>query len=107
MGDLCPCCGQPMSEPKPEPKKPALQIRDVIRAAAAEAGVSVDMLMSFKRKGGLWTYRQAAYAAARKCTGRSYPALGRYFKRNHATIIRGARCADPKIVQRIAERVGA
>ncbi len=59
----------------------------VLAATAAESGFSVGELLGQRRSLPLVRWRHVAMAAARASSGWSYPALGRFFNRDHTTVI--------------------
>ena len=101
MADICPCCGQP----KPEPKRPEVKIRDVLRVIEDRAGVAIEDIVSRKMGWEVKEWRKAGYAAARQATGSSYPKIARSFRRDHTTIIHGERRAEPWRVKALVKWV--
>ncbi len=63
-------------------------IREIAMTVALEYGLKIDDLRGYSRKQPTASARQRAYFLARN-EGHSYPAIGRYFNRDHATVIHG------------------
>ncbi len=77
-------------------------VREILEAASRMAGVDLRTRVYARQ---VCTIRNAAYRAAREMTGRAYPMIGRIFVRHHATILTGARRADPAVVAQIVARI--
>ena len=80
----------------------------IVREVAEERVVPVDVLFTRQRRSGATEARRAAYARVRATpllTGRlpSYPQIGRWFGRNHATIVSGVKAHEAQEVSRSSE----
>lgn len=69
------------------PVKPL--VLPIIREEAARNGYSFEELISDNRHGHITAVRQYAMWRARKETERSYCEIGRFFQRDHTTIMHG------------------
>ena len=85
---------EPPPPPAPESDITAAQplmVRPVLETAARYFGISVASILTDRRTWPLVRQRQIAMFVAWEATGRSYPAVGRAFSRDHTTIIHGTR----------------
>jgi chromosomal replication initiator protein len=67
------------------------RVRAVVERVAADRKVPLADLLGRSRRTAATEARQAAYAAVREATGASYPMIGRWFGRDHSTVLTGAR----------------
>lgn len=67
-------------------------LRDVLREAAAAAGLTVDDILAKTRDPYVCRIRKLAMCEARS-TGASYPAIGRAFRRNHSTVMHAVKAS--------------
>ena len=80
----------------------------IVREVAEERVVPVDVLFTRQRRSGATEARRAAYAKVRATplvTGRlpSYPQIGRWFGREHSTILAGVKAHEANEVTRSIE----
>jgi len=69
--------------------------RDILAAAAAVAGITVDLLVSKDRHRAISRPRQVAIWLIRRDLGWSFPYIGRLVgNRDHTTIMASCRCID-------------
>jgi chromosomal replication initiator protein len=68
---------------------PAGSVSLIIEVVAAASGIGRRELLSRRRARRTVEARQAAMWLARQAAGRSYPAIGRVFNRDHTTVIYG------------------
>lgn len=66
-----------------------ISIEDVAQAVAAEFRVPEGSLTGVGRTAGISAARQVAFALAYELTGQSLPAIGRFFGRDHTTVLYG------------------
>lgn len=62
-------------------------VKKIIAATAEVYGISVTDLMSNRRKAEFTEARHAAILLAVRCTKWSYPEIGRFFDRDHTTVM--------------------
>lgn len=76
-------------------RPPRIRVADVQAAAAAVLGLPMAVLTGADRspRPGWCAGRQLAMLAARELTGRSLPAIGARFGRDHTTVLHGVRAA--------------
>lgn len=70
-----------------EPRIPL--VRDIQRAVAAHYGQSIGEMLSQRHTPRLARPRHIAMYLARELTPRSYPEIGRMFRRDHTTVMSG------------------
>lgn len=63
----------------------------IIREVAAQAGYSVEELISHDQHQRITSVRHFAMWRAKKETGRSWPEVARFFNRDHTTVMNGFR----------------
>lgn len=82
----------------------------VVRAVSEAVGVDVEDIMGEGRSFSVARARRLSMAVARWTTGWSYPELGRFFSRDHSSVIVAVSRVqgderDEKLARRIAELV--
>ena len=70
---------------------PPPTVFDIQKAVAKYFHVPISEIKSARRTALLVRARHVAFLLCRQCTTRSWPEIGRLFKRDHSTIIWGAR----------------
>lgn len=79
-------------------ERPVVLVPQVIRIVAEVFGVTEEELHSDSRCFPLTLYRQMAMAlAAKLCRNNSLPNIGRYFRRDHTTVLHAKRKMQPHI----------
>ena len=72
---------------------PRLELDRIAQAVCWAWNVAFDELRSQNRKLYIARPRQAAFLLAHELTGKSTPQIGRYFRRDHSTVLHGIRVA--------------
>ena len=75
----------------------AVKMSDVVYAVAAITGVKVHAILGPSRKQPIYRARFIAYYYCRKLTKQSLPRLGKFFDRDHTSILNGLRRMDDRI----------
>jgi len=70
---------------------PRVRVADVIRAVCDVTGYSAAELLGDCRSRELMTPRHVAISVAKEVTGRSFPEIGRHFKRDHSSVFHAVR----------------
>lgn len=76
------------------PKPPTM--REIASEVAERHGVKVDEMRGPSRKRYFVHPRQEAFALIRANTSLSYPNIGRYFNRDHTTVIHGEKAHNDR-----------
>ncbi len=93
----------------------SISMQDVSEVVADHFGVSLEVLIGRCRDWEICAVRHIAFGLARELTGQSLPQIGRYFGRDHTTVLSGLRryevvlavehdCLIDEIRQRIIAR---
>lgn len=72
-------------------------MRRIVMEVAMESGVSVHDILGKSHEREISKARHKAMFRVRRETGRSYPAIGRFFNRHHSTVIDGERAHIKRI----------
>ena len=83
--------------------KPAVPISEILHHVSEFHRVPPDVLVGGSRKHCHAVPRHEAMWLARKLTGRSFPAIGRSFRRDHTTVISGVKAIDERIAREAVE----
>lgn len=76
------------------------QAREIVRKIAARNEVSVADIMSASRKAPIVAARQMAMYRLRANLGLSYPAIGKFFNRDHSTVMHACQKVKEEIQRR-------
>lgn len=80
------------------PRRPVadrITVRDIVRAAAAQCGVTIADVCSCRRNAAVMRPRLIAYWLSRYCTPRTLPEIGRAIGgRDHTSVLSGIRKVD-------------
>ena len=83
----------PLDGCRDDPPGDRLTVRDILRIAEHETGVTVAEILSPSRKARICVARQAVMLAAIR-SGYSLNHIGNILKRDHTTVLHGARAAE-------------
>ena len=77
-----------------------IAIKDIIKATAAEMGVSVNEIMSTRRQRSIVIARHVGMYVAKTITNRSLPEIGRRFGgRDHTTVLHAVRTMERRMIE--------
>lgn len=80
------------------PPRPTM--RQIARRTAERHGVSLDDMMGLSRRPRIAQARQEAMHEIRQATTFSLPQIGRFFNRDHTTVIHGVRAHEQRMIER-------
>lgn len=85
------------------------EVRRICVAVAEAWDMAPEHILSSDRSKSFAQARHAAFFVARELTGRSWPELGKLFRRDHSSVIVGARKAEKRASEdeRFARRLRA
>lgn len=70
------------------------ELNRIVQAVSRVYGVSPDQILGDSRREEVAYARRIAMWFARQNVKESYPALGRFFRRDHSTVLMAVRCVD-------------
>lgn len=94
-----------ITAPAAAPTPRRLQIADVIEAVAKRFGVEPEAMIGPRRTQPETTARQIAMRLCREMLGATYPAIGRAFNRDHATVIHACEVTEGMAIGDIREEL--
>lgn len=96
------------------PTEPSLA--QIIWAVAHVTGIEEYQILSMRKADGVARARRLFYVAARNLTSQSFPQIGRFCRKNHATVIHGCQMAAERYmdyrdelaaIERVISRMGS